>query len=100
MTDLEVVGVGELELSGVTAKANRAQGGRGKLVEDQVEKLTIGDRISQGTLTATVHTVGPEFIGIRWEGKEWSAIYARTEMGRGFNDYGCARVSSGGFALR
>ena len=69
------------------------------MVEDQVEKLTIGDRISQGTLTATVYTVGPEFIGIRWEGKEWSAIYARTEMGRGFNDYGCARVSSGGQTL-
>ena len=55
-------------------------GGRGKLVEDQVEKLTIGDRISQGTLTATVHTVGPELIGIKWDDKDLSELYTRAEM--------------------
>ena len=69
------------------------------MTDDEIEKLVVGDRIRRDALTGTVHTVGPEFIGIRWEGKEWSAIYARTEMGRGFNDSGCARVSSGGQTL-
>ena len=52
----------------------------GKLTDDQIEKLKVGDRVSQGALTGTVHTVGPELIGIRWDGKDWSELYARTEM--------------------
>jgi hypothetical protein len=52
----------------------------GKLTDDQIEHLTVGDRIRQGTLTGTVHTVGPEFIGIKWDGKDWSELYARAEM--------------------
>jgi hypothetical protein len=50
------------------------------LTDDEVEKLNVGDRISQSALTGTVHTVGPEFIGIRWDGKDWSELYTRTEM--------------------
>jgi hypothetical protein len=50
------------------------------LTDDQVEKLTVGDRISQGALTGTIHTVGPELIGIKWDGKDWSELYSRAEM--------------------
>ena len=50
------------------------------MTDDQVEKLTVGDRIRQGTLAGTVHTVGPEFIGVKWEEKEWSELYTREEM--------------------
>jgi hypothetical protein len=37
--------------------------------DDQVENLTVGDRIKLGALTGTVHTIGPEFIGIKWDDK-------------------------------
>jgi len=50
------------------------------VTDDQVEKPTVGDRIKQGALTGTVHTVGPELIGIKWDGKDWSELYTRTEM--------------------
>jgi hypothetical protein len=50
------------------------------LTDDQVEKLTVGDRIRQGALTGTVHTIGPEFIGIKWDEKEWSELYTRAEL--------------------
>jgi hypothetical protein len=39
----------------------------GRLTDDQLEKLTFGDRINRGALTGTVYTVGPEFIGIKWD---------------------------------
>jgi hypothetical protein len=31
----------------------------GELTDDQVEQLTVGDRIKRGALTGTVHTIGP-----------------------------------------
>jgi hypothetical protein len=57
-------------------------GVEGKLTEDQVEKLRVGDRISQRALTGTVHTIGPELIGIKWDGKDWSEVYTPAEMAR------------------
>ena len=50
------------------------------MTDDQVEKLTVGDRIRRDALTGTVHTVGPELIGIKWDDKEWSELYTRAEM--------------------
>jgi hypothetical protein len=46
----------------------------------EADRLQVGDRIRRGALTGTVHTTGPEFIGIKWDGKEWSEVYARAEM--------------------
>jgi preprotein translocase subunit YajC len=50
------------------------------LTDDQVEKLAVGDRIRRGSLTGTVHTIGPELVGIKWDEKEWSEVYTRAEM--------------------
>ena len=46
----------------------------------EADRLQVGDRIRQGSLTGTVHTIGPEFIGIKWDEKEWSELYTRAEM--------------------
>jgi hypothetical protein len=53
---------------------------RRELTDDQVENLTVGDRIGRGALTGTVHTIGPELIGIKWDEAEWSELYTRAEM--------------------
>jgi hypothetical protein len=58
-------------------------GGNGKwrgMTHDEIEKLVVGDRIRRVALTGTVHTVGPELIGIKWDDKEWSELYTRVEM--------------------
>jgi hypothetical protein len=52
----------------------------GELTDDQIEKLVVGDRITRGALTGTVHTIGPELIGIKWDEQEWSELYTRAEM--------------------
>jgi hypothetical protein len=63
------------------------------LTDDEVEKLNVGDRISQGALTGTVHTVGPEFIGSGGMGRtglnsthgpRWRSSVST--LARGFND--------------
>jgi hypothetical protein len=53
---------------------------RRELTDDQVEKLTVGDRIRRGALTGTVHTIGPELIGIKWDEAKWSELHTRVEM--------------------
>jgi hypothetical protein len=50
------------------------------MTDDEIEKLVVGDRIRRDALTGTVHTVGPELIGIKWDDKEWSELYMRAEM--------------------
>jgi hypothetical protein len=52
----------------------------GELTDDEIEKLALGDRIRRDALTGTVHTVGAELIGIKWDDKEWSELYTRDEM--------------------
>ena len=62
---------------------NRARGatvsGAG-MTHEEIAKLAVGDRIRRDALTGTVHTVGPELIGIKWDDKEWSELYTRAEM--------------------
>jgi hypothetical protein len=48
----------------------------------EVDRLQVGDRIRRGALTGTVHTVGPELIGIKWDETKWSELYTRGEMVR------------------
>jgi hypothetical protein len=43
------------------------------------KSFAVGDH-KAGCLSDTVHTVGPEFIGIKWDEKEWSELYTRDEM--------------------
>ena len=52
----------------------------GELTDDQVERLAVGDRVQRESLSGTVHTIGPELIGIKWDDKEWSELYTRAEM--------------------
>jgi len=55
------------------------------LTDDQVQKLTVGDRIKLGALTGTIVQAGALFVAIQWDKKDLPELYTRAAMGhRGF----------------
>jgi hypothetical protein len=52
------------------------------LTDDQVQKLTVGDRIKLGALTGTIVQAVGMFVGIQWDEKELPELYTRAAMGQ------------------
>jgi hypothetical protein len=57
-------------------------GTEGELTDDQVEKLTVGDRIELGALTGTIVQAGALFVAIQWDEKDLPELYTRAAMGQ------------------
>jgi hypothetical protein len=53
-----------------------------ELTDDQVQKLTVGDRIKLGALTGTIVQAVGMFVGIQWDEKELPELYTRAAMGQ------------------
>jgi hypothetical protein len=52
----------------------------GELTDDEVEKLTVGDRIKARALTGTIVEAGPDFVAIQWDEKPLPELYTRASM--------------------
>ena len=52
------------------------------MTDDQVEKLTVGDRIKLGALTGTIVQAGALFVAIQWDEKDLPELYTRAAMGQ------------------
>lgn len=50
------------------------------MTDDQLEKLTVGDRIRLGSLTGTIVQAVGMFVGIQWDEKELPELYTRAAM--------------------
>ena len=50
------------------------------MADDQVKKLTVGDRIKLGALTGTIVQAVRMFVGIQWDEKELPELYTRGAM--------------------
>jgi len=50
------------------------------LTDDEVEKLTVGDRIKARELTGTIVQAGPDFVAIQWDEKKLPELYTRASM--------------------
>jgi hypothetical protein len=53
-----------------------------ELTDDQVQKLTVRDRIKLGALTGTIVQAVGMFVGIQWDEKELPELYTRAAMGQ------------------
>ena len=52
------------------------------MTDDQVEKLTVGDRIKLGALTGTIVQAGALFVAIQWDEKDLPELYTRAAMSK------------------
>jgi hypothetical protein len=52
------------------------------LTDDQVEKLTVDDRIKLGALTGTIVQAGALIVAIQWDEKDLPELYTRGAMGQ------------------
>jgi hypothetical protein len=52
------------------------------LTDDQIEKVTVGDRIKLGAVAGTIVQAGRSFVAIQWDEKDLPELYTRAAMGQ------------------
>jgi hypothetical protein len=52
------------------------------LTDDQIEKVTVGDRITLGAVAGTIVQAGALVVAIQWDEKDLPEFYTRAAMGQ------------------
>ena len=53
-----------------------------EVTDDQIEKVTIGDRIKLGAVAGTIVQAGALVVAMQWDEKDLPELYTRAAMGQ------------------